>query len=57
MTMFANIDNFNEDEPPQSRAEALAGKASRLLLLVLCVGPIALFPLALAYRAYTYFFP
>jgi hypothetical protein len=55
--MFANVDNLNEDEPPLSRAEELAGKASQLLLLVLCVGPIALFPLALAYRAYTYFFP
>jgi len=34
----------------------LAQKASRLLLLILCVSPIALFPIALAIRVHDYFF-
>jgi hypothetical protein len=35
----------------------LVQKTSRLLLLILCVSPIALFPVALAVRAYSYLFP
>jgi hypothetical protein len=44
-------------EPPSGPAAQLAGKASRLLLLILCVSPIALFPVALAVRAFGYLFP
>ena len=45
------------EEPPSTQAAQLADKAGRLLLLILCVSPIALFPVALAVRAYGYFFP
>ena len=44
-------------EPPSTAAAALAEKTSRLLLLLLCVSPIALFPVASAVRTYGYFFP
>ena len=47
----------HDGEPPSTPAAQLAGKASQLLLLILCVSPIALFPLALAIRAYGYLFP
>ena len=43
-------------EPPLRPAAALAAKASRLLLLALCTGPIAVFPIGLAYKSYTHFF-
>ena len=45
------------DEPPSNPAAQWADRASRLLLIVLCVSPIALFPVALAIRAYGYLFP
>ena len=45
------------EEPPSTAAAALVEKAGRMLLLILCVSPIALFPLALAIRTYGYFFP
>jgi hypothetical protein len=48
---------MNVDEPPLSHAELIAAKVSRGLLFGLCAGPIALFPLALAYRALVHFFP
>ncbi len=54
--MFTNIDRLS-DEPPSTAAAALAQKASRLLLLFLCVSPIALFPVALAVRTVGYLFP
>ena len=54
--MFTNLD-WLSDEPPSTAAAALAQKASRLLLLFLCVSPIALFPVALAVRTYGYLFP
>ena len=54
--MFANIDRLGH-EPPSTAAAMLAEKASRLLLLFLCVSPIALFPVALAVRTYGYLFP
>ena len=46
-----------QDEPPSTPAAQLAEKASRLLLLILCVSPIALFPVALAVRVYGHLFP
>jgi len=55
MIMFANIDRVGA-EPPSTAAAALAQKASRLLLLFLCVSPIALFPVALAVRTVGYLF-
>jgi hypothetical protein len=54
MTMLAHAPN---EEPPLTWAAQLAAKSGRLLLLILCVSPIALFPVALAVRAYGYLFP
>ena len=51
MTHVAN------EEPPSSPTAQLVGKASHYLLLILCGSPIALFPVALAVRAYGYLFP
>lgn len=45
-----------EAEPPLAPSAALVAKASRLLLLALCAGPIAVFPIGLAYKGYTHFF-
>jgi hypothetical protein len=45
------------EEPPSTPAAQLAEKTSRLLLLILCVSPIALFPVALAVRVYGQLFP
>ena len=53
MTTLAHAPN---EEPPLTRAAQLADKAGRLLL-ILCTSPIALFPVALAVRAYGYLFP
>jgi hypothetical protein len=55
-TVFANIDRLGH-EPPSTAAAAVVEKMSRLLLLFLCVSPVALFPVALAVRAYGHFFP
>jgi hypothetical protein len=55
--MFAMTHVAHDEEPPSSPAAQLAGKASQYLLLILCVSPIALFPVALALRAYGYLFP
>lgn len=54
MTTLAHAPN---EEPPSTATAALVEKASRWLLLSLCVAPIALFPVALAIRTYGYFFP
>ena len=35
----------------------VVGKAAQLLLYLLCIAPIALFPVGLAYKIYTHFFP
>jgi hypothetical protein len=56
MSMVGNIARLS-NEPPSTPAAALVQKASRLLLLFLCVSPIALFPVALAVRAYAHYFP
>jgi len=52
-----NVASIHGKEPPSTPAAQLAEKASRLLLLFLCVSPIALFPVALAVRTYGYLFP
>ena len=57
MTTFKDVCKPGEDEQPSSRAQDLATKASWLLLLFLCVSPIALFPVALACKVYAHFFP
>jgi hypothetical protein len=44
-----------EAEPPLAPPAALVAKASRLLLLAICAGPIAVFPIGLAYKGYTHF--
>ena len=44
-----------EAEPPLAPGAALIAKASRLLLLAVCVGPIAVFPIGLAYKGYLHF--
>ena len=54
--MFS-VASIHDEEPPSTRTAQLAEKTSRLLLMILCVSPIALFPVALAVRAYGYFFP
>ena len=55
--MSVRTANFEGEEPPISTAAALAGKMSQGLLLILCVGPIAIFALALAHRGFQYLFP
>ncbi len=44
-----------EEEPPITPAAAATSKVCRLLLLAVCAGPIAVFPLGLAYKGYTHF--
>jgi len=44
-----------EAEPPLAPGAALVGKVSRLLLLAVCAGPIAAFPIGLAYKGYMHF--
>src|SRR5882757_463171 len=45
--MFANAGSLKGEEPPSTETAQLIEKASRVLLLILCVSPIALFPVAL----------
>jgi hypothetical protein len=45
-----------EAEPPLTPSAALVAKVSRLLLLAVCAGPIAVFPIGLAYKGYMHFF-
>jgi hypothetical protein len=47
--------NF-EEEPPTGRTATMVDKISRLLLLAVCAGPIAVFPIGLAYKGYMHFF-
>ena len=54
---MVSVASIHGEEPPSTRAAQLAEKTSRLVLLILCVSPIALFPVALAVRAYGYLFP
>lgn len=46
-----------EEEPPSTRAQRIVGKACQYFLFALCVGPIALFPVGLAYKLLTEYFP
>ena len=46
-----------QEEPPSTRAQRVAGKASQYLLYFLCLAPISLFPVGLAYKILVYFFP
>jgi hypothetical protein len=43
------------EELPLNKAELVVAKASRGLLLALCAAPVAVFPVALAYRAFVHF--
>lgn len=44
------------DEPPLGPLAAVTARISRLLLLAICAGPIAVFPIGLAYKGYQHFF-
>jgi hypothetical protein len=46
-----------EEEPPSTHAQHVVAKASQYLLYFLCLAPIALFPVGLAYKILIYFFP
>ena len=46
-----------EQEPPSTRAQRIVGKACQYFLFFLCVAPIALFPVGLAYKLLIHFFP
>jgi hypothetical protein len=45
-----------EHKPPPGAAAALTAKVSRLLLLAICTGPIAVFPIGLAVKGYAHFY-
>jgi hypothetical protein len=45
-----------EEEPPLTTAQQVAATVSRGILYFLCIAPIALFPVGLAYKAIVYFF-
>ena len=55
--MSVHVAGAVQEEPPPTRAQRIVGKASQYLLYFLCVAPIALFPVALAYKAFIHFFP
>ena len=55
--MFAAASRHTAEEPPTTAKAALVEKASRWLLLMLCVSPIVLFPVALAVRTVGFLFP
>ncbi len=42
------------EEPPATKAAAMAGRVSQALLLILCASPIAIFAIALAHRGVLY---
>lgn len=50
------LDEEAEEEPPLGTAAATVARISRLLLLVICAGPIAVFPIGLAYKGYAHYF-
>ena len=52
-----DVDTLDDNDPPATRAQVVVGKAAQLLLYFLCLASIALFPLGLAYKVYTHFFP
>lgn len=51
--MSVEVAHLSEEEPPSTRAQRIVGKASLYLLYLLCAAPVALFPLALAYKLIT----
>ncbi len=55
--MSVPIQSLGTDEPPPAGAASLSDKISRAALLVLCAGPIILFPVALALRIARHYFP
>jgi hypothetical protein len=48
---------FPEHEPPSTRARQMAQKSCQLLLYFFCLAPIALFPIGLAWKTWSHFFP
>ena len=46
-----------EGEPPSTRAQQRAERSCRLLLHVVCLAPVALFPIGLAWKICEHFFP
>lgn len=58
MSMFAATPEaeIHTEEPPAGAAAAIVANISRLLLMAICAGPIAVFPIGLAYKGYTHFF-
>lgn len=44
------------EEPPLSHAEEVAAKVSRVLLFIMCGGPIAAFPIGIAYKVFVHYF-
>ena len=46
-----------EEEPPSTRAQRVVARACQYLLYFFCFGPIAVFPVGLAYKILIYFFP
>ena len=55
--MSTHVVPLVEEEPPSTRAQRIVGKASQYLLYFLCLAPIALFPVGLAFKLLDYFFP
>ncbi|MBS0518312.1 MAG: hypothetical protein JSR90_06440 [Proteobacteria bacterium] len=51
------VEDVREEEPPLTRAEALAAGTARLIVGFLCVAPAALFPVGLAYKVFTHLAP
>ena len=44
-----------DEEPLSTPVQIAIGKVCQRLLLLLCVAPIALFPIGLAYKAYMHY--
>ena len=55
--MSVQVASHVGEEPPLTRAQRAVAKASQYLLYFLCLAPIALFPVGLAYKILIYFFP
>ncbi len=55
--MSVNTNSLSASEPPPGSAFALGERISQAALLVLCAGPIVLFPIALAIRIIHHYFP
>jgi hypothetical protein len=55
-SMSVQVAPAADEEPPATRAQHAAGKASQYFLYFLCLASIAVFPLGLVYKIFTYFF-